>query len=361
VHPALAKQLSLIEPSAVRPFNVDFVSTRFQGSKRKLIEWLWSNIAPLPFDTALDVFGGTGSVSHLLKNAGKQVIYNDILRFNLDIGLALIENEGVHLGPRDVERILQRQDGVTYPSFIEDTFKDIYFTEEENRWLDQTIYNIDTLITERYARSIARFALYQACTIKRPYNLFHRANLYMRTADVERSFGNLATWNKPFPHFFRKFVAEANKCVFDNGRVNRAINTDALNCPTGVDLVYLDPPYVSDARTSTDYFGFYHFLEGLADYNAWPQRINIESKHRAIPSPGTPWTNAQEISTELRRVVERFSASTIAVSYRDDGIPSVPEISRMLADVGKNVQVVRISQKYVLSNKDIHEVFIVGC
>jgi hypothetical protein len=52
--------------------------------------------------------------------------------------------------------------------------------------------NIGELNNE-YKRAIAYSALCQACLAKRPYNLFHRANLYMRTQDVERSFGNKTT------------------------------------------------------------------------------------------------------------------------------------------------------------------------
>ncbi len=42
------------------------------------------------------------------------------------------------------------------------------------------------------------WALFQSCISKRPYNLFHRKNLYVRTADVKRNFGNKTTWDKPF-------------------------------------------------------------------------------------------------------------------------------------------------------------------
>ena len=59
-----------------------FPSTRYQGSKLKLVNWIWDNIKGLKFDTALDAFGGTGCVSHMLKSKGKQVTYNDVLKFN---------------------------------------------------------------------------------------------------------------------------------------------------------------------------------------------------------------------------------------------------------------------------------------
>ena len=50
-------------------------STRYQGSKRRILPWLCKNIKDLEFDTVLDGFGGTGSVSYLFKLMGKQVTF----------------------------------------------------------------------------------------------------------------------------------------------------------------------------------------------------------------------------------------------------------------------------------------------
>jgi len=56
--------------------------TRYQGSKRKLLNWIWDKIGGLAFDSSLDLFGGTGCVAYHLKAAGKQVTYNDYLKCN---------------------------------------------------------------------------------------------------------------------------------------------------------------------------------------------------------------------------------------------------------------------------------------
>ena len=149
-----------------------FPSTRFQGSKSKLVDWIWDSIRDLEFDSVLDAFGGTGSVAHRLKRAGKRVVYNDLLTFNFMIGQALIENSYVTLAETDVEQLTQELPGVNYPTFIQDTFRDIYYTEDENRWLDMVTTNIRQ-IENRHKRALAFFALFQACIIKRPFNLFH--------------------------------------------------------------------------------------------------------------------------------------------------------------------------------------------
>ncbi|MCK6581144.1 MAG: DNA adenine methylase [Anaerolineae bacterium] len=163
------QQMPLFSPESVRAFNFPFPSTRYQGSKWSLVDWIWENLYPLRFDTVLDVFGGTGVVSHMFKNAGKQVIYNDYLTFNWNIGLALVENRGIVLSEYDIETIVTPSGGVVYPDFIQRTFQGIYFDDAENAWLDRAVYNIDHLLHDRYKQAVARFALFQACLIKRPY------------------------------------------------------------------------------------------------------------------------------------------------------------------------------------------------
>lgn len=354
------QQLPLFSPETIRKFNYPFPSTRYQGSKRTLVDWIWENVCHLEFDSVLDVFGGTGVVSHMFKNAGKQVIYNDLLAFNYQIGLALIENSSVTLSDEDVMLVLDVQPDVIYPDFIQKTFGDIYFTSDENRWLDHIVYNIDHLLTNPYKQALARFALFQACIIKRPYNLFHRANLYMRTAQVERSFGNKITWDTPFETHFRNFVAEANQAVFDNGRNNQVIQCDALETPIGADLVYIDPPYLNGKGVGVDYRDFYHFLEGLVDYEVWQTHIDYNSKHRRLQPQKSLWNNAGTITEVFEQLIERHRDSVLVVSYRDDGIPSKEQLIKLLRKYKKQVHEAAQSKQYALAHKKSRELLLIA-
>ncbi|MBN1680118.1 MAG: DNA adenine methylase [Anaerolineae bacterium] len=343
-----------------RPYDVPFPSTRYQGSKRKLTEWIWANVADLAFDSVLDLFGGTGCVSHLFKTAGKRVIYNDHLCFNWHIGLALIENGATRLNADDVALVLDQQPGVTYPDFIQRTFGGIYFTDAENAWLDRVITHIDHRLADPVKQALARFAVYQACIIKRPYNLFHRANLYMRHADVRRSFGNKTTWDTPFETHFRAFVAEANAAVCDNGRDNAALCGDALDAPTNVDLVYIDPPYVSGKGTGVDYYAFYHFLEGLADYANWRQRIDYSTKHRQMQRQPSPWTCADQVTDAFEAVIARYRDSILVISYRGDGIPARDTLVDLLRQYKGDVFEAGMAQHYVLSKRASRELLLIA-
>jgi adenine-specific DNA methylase len=339
-----------IVPSLFPEFSPDrFPSTRYQGSKRKLLPWIASLLRDLEFDSALDAMSGTAAVAYLLKQMGKQVTANDRLYANAEIALALIENPGEKLGDHDLEQAVQRRPGIIYDRFIEKTFSGIYFTDEENRWLDVVAQNISRL-RNPYRRALLRFALFQACLAKRPYNLFHRKNLELRLREVKRGFGNKAAWDRPFPEHFRRYAQEANAAVFDNGRENRARCGDALLAPGRFDLVYLDPPYLRRDGAGADYLGFYHFLEGLCDYSRWPERLDRQTPHLRLKPDPDPWLAADSTLQAFRHLIERFQESILVISYRSDGIPGEEEISAMLRSAGKRVQVFRASPRpYALS------------
>ena len=237
-----------------------FPKTRYQGSKYKLTGWIQENLSHLQFETVLDAFSGTSSIAYMAKEMGKQVYTNDIMPCNYYVGKALIENNNVVLDKNDIVFILKKDSSFDYDNFIARAFHDIYYTDEENVWLDIVTQNI-LRIENEYKQAMAFWALFQSCIIKRPYNLFHRKNLHIRTADVQRSFGNKATWDKSFDHFFLKFVEEANCAIFSNSKNNQAVCGDIFDFNTvSPELVYIDTPYIPEKGTLTTYQNFYHFL-----------------------------------------------------------------------------------------------------
>ncbi len=351
---------------------VKIPSTRYQGSKERIVKWIWEQINSLnlDFDSVLDAFGGTGVVSFYAKMMGKEVTFNDILRSNYYIGKAIIENNSVTLSVKDIQFLLTKHDDLDYPAFIQNTYKGIYYTDEENAWLDIVIRNIREL-KNPYKIALAMSALFQACLVKRPYNLFHRANLYMRLANVKRTFGNKKTWDTPFHVHFVKFVEEYNSCVFSNGRKNKALNLDVFEIEGDYDLVYLDPPYYSKKRGATDYYLYYHFLEGLCIYlekgeEHWRKLIDFSRKPKPLKH-GTkierammPWLKRNEIVKAFDKLFKKFSKSIIVVSYNSDGIPSEDEIVRLLRKYKKNVIVKRRKHQYALSSDTVYELLFIA-
>lgn len=347
-----------------RLFNVPttpkFPTTRYQGSKSKYVDWIWACVKDLSFHSVLDAFGGTSVVSYKFKKHGKQVTYNDILFFNSIIGKALIENDSEQLTTEDLEFILTKHDDMDYPNFIERTFEDVYYTDEENRWLDVVITNISHVLND-YKRAIAYFALFQACIIKRPYNLFHRKNLYIRFQEVKRSFGNKVTWDTSFDSHFKNFVKEANNAIFSNYKKNVSINKNICEVVNNFDLVYIDTPYISESGVGLDYLDFYHFLEGITHYKEWEKMIDPKSKHKRLKLNGSDWSKKDRIESAFESLIHQFKDSILVISYRSNGIPSIDQIKTILVNNGKKVTIHESKEmKYALSKRKSNEVLIIG-
>ncbi|SRR6266496_5118661 len=336
-----------------------FPTTRYRGSKRKILGWLWENICGLEFETALDLFGGTSVVSLLFKQMGKQVTYNDYSYFNFLTGLAFIENNKFKLSDADIEFIIgnaKRSD-----DFISKTFKGIYFPDDENSWLDKTLGNISALgdIHEgeelKYKYALSVWALGQSCLIKRPFNLFHRKNLYIRTNTVKRNFGNKTTWEIPFEKAFKRFAAEANQIVFDNKRANCSTRINALDYKNvEYDLVYLDPPYFFKNQSDPEYLKLYHFLDGLAQYSTWKELIDVTSPIKLLKLTEPPWAHnsVEKLESVFSELICKFKKSKIVISHKEGSLLTVDKFEGMLTENGKKCSVFKKQYSYALNHQN---------
>ncbi len=340
----------------------NFPQTRYLGSKRKLLPVLSDVFSNLEFGSALDAFAGTGSVAYLLKTMGKAVTAVDVLNSNVMGIRALVENDSVTLGPMADALTEGLPDRGAPRGFVERTFDGLFFEPEENRFIDGILPRLRAL--KGFQKDLAFFALAQACLAKRPYNLFHRANLYMRHRDVKRTFGNKTTWDRPFQELFQRYSSEADRAVFSSGQPCVAYKSDVLEVnPDAFDLVYFDPPYVSKRGQGVDYFDYYHFLEGLAAPEEWEDSILHKYKHKPLKGRGeSPWCSPKHIDSVFEKTIARFNSSVLVVSYRSDGIPSIKRIADLIkARVGAVTIVDAGKYTYALSrNRSSREVVLVG-
>lgn len=347
-----------------------FPTTRYQGSKRKLLPWLYENIKSLNFKTAIDIFGGTASVSYLFKSMGKEVTFNDYLKSNYYIGKALIENNHYLLTDPDIEFLLKRHKTITYGTFVQDTFQGIYFTDKENAWIDMFLSNWDSFGNiyskkiEQYKKAIAFSAFAQSALKKRPFNLFHRANLYLRLNNVKRSFGNKTSWDGSFDKYFRDFSNENNNSVFNNDKKNKILNLRASKINNNkYDLLYIDPPYIKEHRSKAeyDYMRFYHFLEGACDLKKWKNRINYNTKNLRIEdNKDNKWISKKDNREAFENLFDNFRQSTIVISYKEPGIPTKRQLIYSLKRYKKKIiSIPSIKYDYALNkNNGFHKEYL---
>ncbi|MDE0316885.1 MAG: DNA adenine methylase [Candidatus Poribacteria bacterium] len=340
-----------------------FPTTRYYGSKRKLIGWIFENIKNLTFETVLDGFGGTASVSLLFKSMGKCVTYHDAFNFNTFTANAVLSNK-MHLNKTKFENTLQSVeliDGV-----INKYFKNVFYTNSENMWLDGFMNKLDADSLAINQKSIYLYALFQACLQKRPFNLFHRANLSLRlTKHVERNFGNMTTWERGFPELMLRAYDELAHCVWNTGGKYKVIpSTDILNIEPEYDLVYLDPPYInkSASRNRDDYWMKYHFLEGLANYNEWEQKIDLASDIKITPkSPEFElWNQASSFKECLFELIEKHSKSIVVLSYVSDAYPDEKELLQFFVSKFHSVSFHSRLHSHALAKQTKRELMFIG-
>ena len=138
-------------------------------------------------------------------------------------------------------------------------------------------------------------------------------------------------------HFLEQ-VEYLNRAVFDNGHCNTATRADVFSLqPQGIDLVYLDPPYVPRSDDNC-YIKRYHFVEGLSCY--WRGlRIMSETKVRKIEKLFTPFSYRRTAIEAFHRLFRLYSKSKIVLSYSSNGYPDVIELEKLLKCYKRNVDI----------------------
>jgi adenine-specific DNA-methyltransferase len=335
-----------------------FPTTRYYGSKKRLLPWLFESLKDIPFQTVLDGFGGTSSVSLLFKAMGKEVTFNDALISNVISAKALLANE-LHLAEADVRLFLQSIEPVK--GLIAETFSGKFYLDEENEWLDGAVQAIRSEPEKN--RNVFMYCLFQASLQKRPFNLFHRANLNLRTNKVEQSFGNQTTWDTPFTELAVRAFLELERVVW-RSPLNQVIfpPTDISEVAIGYDLVYLDPPYISLKNGGDDYLRRYHFLEGLCLYDEWKQLIDCSyqnlqfKKQRHI----SEWQNKRHFKGRLFGLIEKHRDSIVVLSYVDNAYPTKCELEAFFNDTFGSVRVVEHELSHALSKGAKNELLFIG-
>ncbi len=313
--------------------------TRFMGSKRKLLGEIWNVASRFEFDTVVDLFSGSGIVGYMFKSHGKTVISNDYMAMSATFTKAMVENNTVTLPVEEAKKLLIKQGDVDH--FVSNTFKDLYYTDDENELIDILRTNISA-IDDQYKKAIAMTALIRACTKKRPRGIF--------TYTGHRYDDGRKDLQKSLSQQFLEAVEAVNNAVFDNHKVNKSVNGDAMALEVKKpDLVYIDPPYYSPL-SDNEYVRRYHFIEGLA--RDWKGvEIQEHTKTKKFKSYPTPFSTKNGTYDAFDKLFSKFSDSILIVSYSSNSLPTQEDMVALMKKYKEHVEVVPVDYKYAFGNQ----------
>ena len=326
-------------PALLPPQMELYPSTRWMGSKSKLLPRLQEVAREFEFESVIDLFSGSGVVGYLFKSLGKQVISNDYMALSSTYSRAMIENNTVRLSPGRAMELLQPAAAMTN-RFVQETFPGLYFTDEENALIDLLRWNIGQL-TNPYEKSIALTALVRACIKKRPRGIFTYVG---HRYDDGRKDLKLSLEEQ-----FINAIGEINASIFDNGKTNITRRGDAMTMREHADLVYMDPPYFSPL-SDNEYVRRYHFVEGLAcDWEG--VEMQWHTKTKKFKSYPTPFSSQKGAKDAFDKLFAKFRNSVLLVSYSSNSLPTLDEMVDLLSKYKSRVEVVKVDYKYSFGNQ----------
>lgn len=313
--------------------------TRFMGSKSKLLSEIWSVVSQFNVNTVVDLFSGSGVVGYMLKAQGKAVISNDYMAMSATFTKAMVENNGVTLPLDEAKSLLVAHKESDH--FVAETFKGLYYSDEENDLIDTLRTNIAAM-KDQYKQAIAMTALIRACIKKRPRGIF--------TYTGHRYDDGRQDLKKSLSQQFLEAVEAVNKAVFDNGKINHSKHGDAMDLKVeNADLVYIDPPYYSPL-SDNEYVRRYHFVEGLA--RDWKGvEIQEHTQTKKFKSYPTPFSTRKGAADAFDKLFKKFANSILVVSYSSNSQPTQDEMVAIMAKYKEHVEVIPIDYKYSFGNQ----------
>ncbi len=307
-------------------FDYKFPEPQYLGAKYIHRQWIRKFI-PESAEVALDAFGGSQSIAFLLKQMGKQTITNDFLKFNSEIGKALIENPNCRLEKEDLEILFSENQNKDKFNLMEGLFTDLFFPIEDASFADSFRSNILRL-DNQYKQALALTVMCRSMTRKVTMGHFAHTQAMNYASDPARVKRNRSLV-RSLKSLFLELLPEYNAAVFDNGKKNKSFNEDILEIlPTlrNVDLVYFDPPY---CNSHADYQSFYHLLETYVMY--WKDKQFINGTKRYEPKRHSGFDRKEEAKKSLEKIFKQAEhIPTWIVSYNDRSYPDIDTMVEMM-------------------------------
>jgi len=303
---------------------------KYLGSKRRLVGELGSLFAASGAATALDLFTGTTRVAQEFCRRGGTVTCVDTAAYSEVLAQCYVVTDAADVDAAEVDEALARL--ATLPGrrgYVTEVFceQSRYFHPDNGRRIDAIRDGIDEWYGDHPLRPVLLTALLEA------------ADRVDSTVGLQMAY--LKEWA---PRALRPLVLTAPRLTPGTGR---AIRGDAaVLAPTlePVDLAYLDPPY-----NQHRYFTNYHVWETLVRWDA-PEHYGVACKRVDARDEATrsPFNSKRTMPVALASVIADVRATTVVVSFSNEGFVPLPDLVEMCAARGHPVEVLAFdTRRYI--------------
>ncbi len=333
---SIFEDMQEIEYNALAYAHYQFPRPQYLGSKHNLLNWIYMNICNhldiSKIKRCLDGFAGAHSVSFFLKQQGFEVISNDFLNANFQIGNALIANKNIKLNSDDIEILFSTNEHKK--NLVEKLYTGIFFDITQAKWLDNIRANINLLDNE-YKKSLVLTILNRSMQRKIIMGHFAHTKAISYANNPERVKRN-ASIARPINELFCELLDSYNNAVFDNHQHNLSYNENILDLLpqiNNIDLVYYDPPYTD---SHSDYQSFYHLLETYVEY--WEDKEFKNGTNRYYPQRWSGFDKKGEVVQSLNKLFHLSKDIPYwVISWNDRSYPTIDEFKKILLQFKKNV------------------------
>lgn len=303
---------------------------KYLGSKRTLLPQITQIVSALgEVRSVLDLFSGTSRVGHALKAAGYRVVANDHNAYAACLARCYVQ--------ADMEDVL-----VDAPRLVSELNRLApepgYFTEtfcEKSRFFQpKNGARVDAIRSE-----IQRLSLPPELEAVMLVSLMEAADRVDSTTGVQMAY--LKSWApRAFNDLHLRVPDVLRRARHGKGTAHQL---DAFDAATDLvaDVAYIDPPY-----NQHKYIGNYHIWESLVLWDK-PEVYGIACKRVDVRTRGSAFNSKREARSALERIVRDVRATSLVVSFSNEGYFTYDEVIGILSSRGEPVALEVDFKRYV--------------
>lgn len=303
---------------------------KYLGSKRTLLPQITQIVGALgEVRSVIDLFSGTSRVGHALKSAGYRVVANDHNAYAACLSRCYVQSDREDV-IADATRLVNEFNRLPpQPGYFTETFceKSRFFQPKNGARVDAIRNEIQRLSLPPELEAVLLVSLMEA------------ADRVDSTTGVQMAY--LKSWApRAFNDLHLRVPDVLPRARHGKGSAHQLDAFDAVS-ELEADVVYIDPPY-----NQHKYLGNYHIWESLVLWDR-PEVYGIACKRVDVKTRSSAFNSKREARSAMERVVRDVRATSLVVSFSNEGYFTYDEVIDILATRGEPVALEVDFKRYV--------------